>query len=553
MKKFFAIFLTLISLLSIGSGQTSPGKTYNNTIPQYNLDIKVLPEAHRLETKGTLRLSAANKSRTELRLSLSELMHDFTVEIIEPAASAGIAKVERTDASGINIKWVIIPVRPIPANQSVLLRFSYAGGEQISSLFYIGPEVSFASAWGADWYPVISGEDNKGIGTLRFSVPVGQTAYTSGNRLSSIQEAAQGTFKFEFLHPTYFSFAAGNFTVVRRNGSVPIVAYLLKPRQNTKQYLEGVSGILNTLIQEFGKYPFDEFALVEIPRDLSQKAGFNAAGVQGFIMMNHRAFDVQDVKKGLNFFGHEFSHQWFSHRVALKTPPGLYMEEALAEYGGLRVVETLAGADAAEQYRRTGFEYDPGYSALQYFKLVGAGIDHPLSNLNSSLEHHNLAYNKGTLVFDMLSREIGREKFRRILHSTTRRYAFREIKWSEFLRAIETGAGRNLRWFYDQWFERTGAPEFQLTWKQQGRRLRGVITQTSPYYRAALEIEAKNNQGQSLNRTVKVRGAETSFSFPANFRAESVTLDPHYLVLRWTPEYRNAASAARPSSQKASQ
>ena len=225
------------------------------------------------------------------------------------------------------------------------------------------------------------------------------------------------------------------------------------------------------------------------------------------------------------------------------------MEEALAEYGGLRVVETLAGAEAAERYRRTGFEYDPGYSALQYFKLVGAGFDHRLSDLQPKLEHRNLAYNKGFLVFDMLSRELGRERFQRILHGITRRYAFREITWSEFLRAVETGAGRNLRWFYEQWFERTGAPEFQLTWRQGGERLRGVITQTSPYYQATLEVEAKNNQGGRFSRAVRVHGAQTTFSFPANFRAETVTLDPHYLVLRWTPEYRAAANAAHTPSQ----
>ena len=545
MKKFFAIFLALISLSSTGSGQTSRSKTYLNAIPQYNLDITVLPDAHRLEAKGTLRLPAADKSRPAITLSLSELMHDFTVEIIEPAASAGIAKVEKTGARLENLKWVVYPIRPIPANQSVLLRFSYAGGDKIDSLFYIGSEVSFASAWGADWYPLVGGENNKGIGTLRFSVPVGQTVYASSHRRSSNQEAEKGVFKFEFLHPTYFSFAAGSYTVVRRNGSVPIAAYLLKPRSNMEQYLDGVSRILNALSQEFGSYPFDEFALVEIPRELAQKAGFNAAGVQGFVMANHRAFDVPDVKYILNFYGHEFAHQWFPHRVALKTPPGLYMEEILAEYGGLRVANILAGADAAERYRRTGFEYDPIYSALEYFKLVGAGIDQPLSNLSSSLEHRNIGINKGFLVFDMLAREIGREKFQRILQNIMRRYAFREIKWSEFLGAVEAGAGRNLRWFYEQWFERTGAPEFQLTWKQQGKKLHGVITQTLPYYQAALEIEVKNNQGQRLIRTVKVRKAETSFSFTVNFRAKSVTLDPNYLVLRWTPEYRSASGTVR--------
>jgi aminopeptidase N len=397
---------------------------------------------------------------------------------------------------------------------------------------------------------LVDGEDAKGVGSLRFSVPTGQIVYATGSRRGSTQ-GEQGLFHFEIVHPTYFAFAAGNYTVVRRNASVPIAAYLLRPRQNIEQYLDGVSRILNTLTQEFGSYSFDEFALVEIPRDLAQKASFNAAAVQGFILINSRAFDAPDVKYVLNFFGHEFTHQWFPHVVALKTPPGLYLEEALAEYGGLRVVETLAGAEAAERYRRTGFEFDPGYSALQYFKLVGAGgPDHQLSDLQPGLEHRNLAYNKGFLVFEMLSREIGREKFQSTLHGITRRYAFREIKWSEFWRAIETGAGRDLRWFHKQWFERTGAPEFQLTWRQEGGRLRGAITQTFPYYRATLEIEATNNQGQRLRRLVRAHGAQTRFSFSVNFLIETVTLDPHYSVLRWTQEYRDAASAARPSDRE---
>ena len=338
MRNLSAIFSPLIFFFSIASGQTSQSKISAKPIPLYNLNIRVLPDAHRLEANGTLRLPATDKSRSEIRLSLSAVMHNFAVEIIEPAASAGIANVEKTDANGEDLKWIIRPVRPIPAGQAILLRFSYAGGEQLANQFYIGSEVSFASAWGTGWYPLVDGENDKGIGSLRFSVPTGQTVYATGNRRSSAQEAEQGVFRFETIHPTYFAFAAGNYTVVQRNGSIPIAAYLLRPRQNIEQYLDGVSRILNVLTQEFGNYPFDKFALVEIPRDLAQKASFNAAGVQGFILMNSRAFDTPDVKYVLNFFGHEFSHQWFPNTVALKTPPGLYMEEALAEYGGLRVV-----------------------------------------------------------------------------------------------------------------------------------------------------------------------------------------------------------------------
>ncbi len=54
--------------------------------------------------------------------------------------------------------------------------------------------------------------------------------------------------------------------------------------------------------------------------------------------------------------------------------------------------------------RTTGFEYDPIYSALAYFTVVGAGVDQPLAELRPTIEHRNLAYTKGSLVFDMLSR-----------------------------------------------------------------------------------------------------------------------------------------------------
>lgn len=555
MKLISAALFYLLSLVIIGSANSfSYAQPAANLVPQYDLTIRLLPDAHRLEANGTLRLPKAHASRSEIRLSLSELMQDFTVEVVEPAASAGTARLERRDASGGSIKWIVLPVRPIPAGEAVRLRFSYAGGEQIANQFYIGPEGSFASVWGGtDWYPLLDGEDDKGIGTLRFSVPTGYTVYATGERRSSSEDAAQGRFQFEVNHRTYFSFAAGRYTVVRRAGVIPVSAYLLRARQNTDQYLDGISRILNLLSQEFGRYRFSEFALIEVPSEQANRARFNGAAYEGFFFTSSLALDVPEFNLALPYFAHELGHEWFPHIVALKRGRGRFTEEALAQYGSLRVVEAMQGATVAEQYRRTGLpNYSVEFSALGYFKMAAAGSDQRLADLQGE-PGRRLAYTKGFLVWDMLSREIGRERFQRILHNLTKRYAFREITWDELLRAIEVGAGRNLRWFYEQWFERTGAPDFQLTWRREGRRLRGVITQASPFYRATLEIEAKSNQGQRLIRTVRVRGMETSFSFPINFRAESVTLDPQYLVLRWTPEYHNAASAARPPNQKVGQ
>jgi hypothetical protein len=492
-------------------------------------------------------LPASKTERAYIQLSLSPSMTGLQVEVLQPSTSAGAARLEITKIEKREVTWKVYPPQPFPPHEDIALRFSYSGGEKLAYISYIGPEVSFTTGYGEHWYPrVIDGSD-RGVGLLKISVPAGETAIADGDKRSSPEQEAQGTFRFEITHPDYFSFASGKYKTVRRNGSIPLSVYLLSDRENMMEYLDGVAKIFDVLVREFGPYRFSEFKLVEIPRELARAHGFNAATLQGFAFINSNAFKVPPARFNalLEWYGHEFSHSWWPHTLSMKRPGGWATEEMLAEYGGSRVVETIAGPAIAEQYRRKGYAPDPIYSALEYFKLVGGGYDRELADLPQEEKGLNIAYNKGFLVWDMLSREIGREKFRRILRDITRQYAFQRITQKEFWKAIEKRAGRNLGWFYEQWFERRGAPEFQLTWKQQNQKVSGVITQAAPYYRAALEVEIEGADGQRSIHKIKVSGARTEFVLPVKFRVHAITLDPHYLILRWTPEYHAAAEAAR--------
>ncbi|MBO0801186.1 MAG: hypothetical protein J2P31_20395, partial [Blastocatellia bacterium] len=221
-------------------------------------------------------------------------------------------------------------------------------------------------------------------------------------------------------------------------------------------------------------------------------------------------------------------------------------DEAMAQYGSLRVVETLEGAAAAERYRRTGY---PGYiedqSGLGYLKVLAAGHDFPLSSIPATASR-SLADGKGFQVWDLLSRTVGRDNFRRVLRDFTDRRAFQLVTWEEFWQALEQGLGLNLQWFYDQWFERTGVPEWQLSWRQEGEIVRGEITQSQPYFRATLEVQAESREGQKQGAIVEVEGAKTEFTLAVKFVAQTIVLDPHFQVLRWTPEYRAATAIASP-------
>lgn len=551
------IFLTCLAPKDCAE-QTAPPQNNVSNLPQYDLKVKVIPEAHRIEGSGTIKLPAADVARETIPLALSSLMGDVTFEVVAPSVSAGPVKLERTKERSfgrpnwITVVWTIRPQKPFPANEPVVLRFSYAGGGDRSAFgFYIGPLCSLGAGILTAWYPVFEEDPRtqlrgfKGTGTIEFSVPPGYKTHAVGKLISPAGETERGTFRFRVDMPSTLSFSIAKYVVNRLEGSIPVSVYVLQPRPRVEEYMKGCWRILDALVQEFGPYPYPEFAIVEIPPNVD--VGFTGANADGFIMT---IGETLDGSFNAAHFGHEISHSWWGTTVQRnRTPGGYYMlDEAMSQFGSLRAVELVEGSEAAEQYRRTGYPgFSDEYCGSTYLMRTASGFDHVLANLPSDTGFMNLrlADSKGMLVWDMLSQTVGRKLFSRILTNITREYAAKRIGWDEFLNAIEKGSGQNLKWFYEQWFERTGAPEWQVTWKQEGQRVRGIIVQSAPYYRALVDVQIDGERGSSVH-PLTISGPRTEFNWPVKFAAKSITVDPHFLVLHWTPEYRKQATVLMP-------
>jgi tetratricopeptide (TPR) repeat protein len=174
-------------------------------------------------------------------------------------------------------------------------------------------------------------------------------------------------------------------------------------------------------------------------------------------------------------------------------------------------------------------------------------MDHALGDLPPNNWSHELADSKGFLVLDLLSRTVGRERFREALRGITRTYAFRSVTWEEFLAAVRRASDEDLGWFFAQWFERTGAPDWRVVWKQAGRDVHLEITQDPPLYRQRIEVELTGRDGRHARRRVDVKDARTDVSWATDLRVRSVALDPHFEVLHWLPGLRAAAVARGPA------
>ncbi len=249
------------------------------------------------------------------------------------------------------------------------------------------------------------------------------------------------------------------------------------------------------------------------------------------------------------FYGHEISHQWWGNLVTRAGTRGRsMMDEAMAQFGALRCVEIIEGSVAAETFRREGY---PGngssQSGYEYLMSTELGEDYPLADMPGQYRSHELATTKGFMVLDLLSRTVGRARFRSVLRTITRRYAFRGVRWEEFIGMVQKASPQDLKGFVSEWLERTGAPDWQVTWEQRGDEVRGGITQSAPLYHQALDVELRGRDGQRAIHHVLMAGARTSFRWHVAFRVSDVVADPHFVVLHWLPELKDAAHARGPA------
>jgi aminopeptidase N len=417
---------------------------------------------------------------------------------------------------------------------------------------WIGPKIGYAFH-SSRWYPQMPEPLRRGRGKITYLVPEDWTVASSGKL--AVTEILPGTKRYTFMvaSPMEFSFAAAAFSHQRENiDGMEIGVFLLKGgRDKIDFYLKNCVKLINHFKEFYGFFPYDGYNLVELPQALLGKTG--AASYEGLTffpesLLPKRFFYVP-------VFAHEISHCWWGNCV--RGAEGPVINEGLAQISmGLYLEETLGSKffwnllkDGAPQflYLHSARLF---FRALQMSKvkdesleallLRGEDLELGIPAKDKFTTLHMLSSSKGFFIYAMLRELIGKEAFRQGLRTALEHFAWKTMALDDLRIQFEKASGRDLRWFFEQWFLRKGAPEFSIgCWYAERSRnwlVQVMITQLRDVYRVKAEIAFTRGAFREI-RTIEINARQTTFSFLLPFKPQVVRFDPDYKILRWSEQF----------------
>ena len=218
----------------------------------------------------------------------------------------------------------------------------------------------------------------------------------------------------------------------------------------------------------------------------------------------------------------------------------LWLTNGLATYAELLWTEHVNGAAAMEQQYR-----DVSVEALT---IDNVPVIQAARLEDYSPELWALTGSKGAAVLHMLRSVVGDQNFFQTLKQYAQQFNAQSATTEDFRKVAESVSKQDLGYFFIQWIESSGAPEFKLEYTvfrtANGFRVMGKIAQDLDTFRMPVDLKIET-EGNPESKRVEVVGTSSEFSVDTFGKPLSVTIDPNNRVLRYSNNMRVAVAIRR--------
>jgi hypothetical protein len=512
------------------------GPNFDFNIQSHHLTVQIDPSQHLLKAEDQLEINL-KWGRPHL---LSFLLNPkLKVMRISDQRTGKLLHWSESSFSGL-ARRLDIPLQE--AEESLLLSISYEGliydpiikekelqfvrGDQTSGL--IGSEGVYLSS-NTYWYPGIP--DSMAIFRIEAAIPDPFRIVTQGELVS--ENVKDGIWKSKWnngLPSEGLTLVAGKYSVkTRRLNGIKVSTYFFHEDDRFSEiFLNAAEEYLKIYSKLLGSYPFKKF-------DIVQNFFSSGYGFPTFTLLAPEA-----IRRGKEFLrpgalDHEIVHSWWGHSVSLKSGTGNWVEALTTYCANYYYKELKIGKEAARKHRQDVMQ--------KYAIEVPPLKDYPLRRFEgkeTELEGQ-IGYGKGSMVFHMLRRVVGKELFFATLKEFVTQYGGKQASWEDIRKTFEEASGKRLDWFFSQWLDRPGGPQLKLENAKvqntsNGYVVSGEVVQEGDIYQLLLPIEVDEGLGRRrLFLDVSKRRSPFSMEIPK--MPLKLTLDPdHQLFRRLYPE-----------------
>ena len=528
----------------------------------YAIDVKVSPQTHKLAARAVVRFVALD----DISIATFELHNALRVTQVTDGQGNVLAAERVSQDSSIR---VALP-NGMSKGQEATLTFDYEGIVTSADdspvpglrLAYVGDPITYL-LYSGRWFPVTNYGIDRFTARLNITTPEGYTVVASGAGAGAATQADESahrsgeadapklqtrqkpgaksksaeapgkaaapkpesgtrTFNFTWSKPSFpGTVVIGKFvdTPVSEAGMTVHVYFLPDKAGRAQQYGETVAKELGYFITIYGVPISSELKLVELPDDSVPTAW--APEVVGIAARNINA------KVNYRLLANAVAHQWFGTIVSPATRGDWWIQDGGARYSESRYIEYAAGPAGAQEAVK-----DMAVGALAY-DSVPLGQIGTLDTFDPVFQ--SMASDKGGMIYHMLRWVMGDQHFDKAMRNLFQSYVGKPVGLKDLKKVTEDIQGEQLTWFFSQWLDSTGAPEFKNKYTvfriKKGFRVVGQVQQDLDLFRMPVQLKI-DTDGKTEEKTIDVVGTDSSYTIETFGKPRRITVDPNNWVLK---------------------
>src|SRR5688500_4385028 len=357
----------------------------------------------------------------------------------------------------------------------------------------------------------------------------------SNGKLVSQKKNADGTrtdtWKMDLPHAPYLFFmGVGDFAVVKDSYKGKEVSYYVEKEYapvarkifgNTPEMMAFFSKVLGV------EYPWVKYSQI-VGRDYVSGAMENTTATLHQESAQQDARELVDGNHWEGTIAHELFHQWFGELVTTESWSNLTLNESFANYSQVLWEEYKYGKDAgdAENYKDM-----QGYIQSQSEKkdLVRYYYEDKEAVFDA------VSYNKGGRILHMLRNYVGDSAFFRALNLFLNTYQYKSAEAHQLRLAFEEITGRDMNWFWNQWYFGAGHPKLTIdyVYDDNAGRAQVIVRQTQAgdkLFRLPVAIDVYEN-GKKVRHNVWLENRSDTFYFNYSKRLDLINVDGDKILL----------------------